>query len=462
MRGRIAFCRTLLQSVLILVMFAIVCSSCSAYSVLTHEEIVDLLWLDQIRPLLLQRFPGATPDDLRRAHAFAYGGCMLQDMGYYPFGNQYFSDLVHYVRSGDFVENLVEESSNINEYAFALGALAHYASDTTGHPAVNRIVAIEFPKLRARYGDSVTYAQDHKAHIQSEFGLDMEQVSKDRFTSDTYHDFIGFEVSKPVLQRAFEKTYGIPIDSVFKNLDLAIGTYRRAISKVIPKMTKAALLAHGKDLVREKPDFNKKKFLYNLSRANYEKEWGKQYRKPGIGTRILAFFLKFVPKVGPFKAVAFKDPPPAAEDLYMKSVNDTVEEYRRVLRESRDRHFDLPNKDFDTGRETRAGEYVLTDRAYAKLLDQLAQRRFASMTPELRANILEFYGNLNAPIATKRDKKSWQKTVKELDALRVQSPLPSIPTPSGAADSRSERDTTKEPGENVPSAPQFEYTNTQP
>jgi hypothetical protein len=425
---------------LLLVIFAFVAPWCSAYSVLTHEEIVDLLWLDQIRPLILQRFPGATPDDLRRAHAFAYGGCMLQDMGYYPFGNQYFSDLVHYVRSGDFVENLVEESSNLDEYAFALGALAHYASDTTGHPAVNRIVAMEFPRLRARYGDSVTYAQDHKAHIQSEFGLDMEQVSKGRFTSDTYHDFIGFEVSKPVLQRAFERTYGIPIDSVFKNLDLAIGSYRRAISKIIPKMTKAALLAHGKDLVREKPDFNKKKFLYNLSRAKYEKEWGNSYRKPGIGTRILAFFLKFVPKVGPFKAVAFKDPPPPAADLYFKSVNDTVEEYRRVLRESRDRHFDLANKDFDTGRETRAGEYILTDRTYAKLLDQLAERRFVSMTPELRANILDFYGNLNAPIATKRDKKSWAKTVQEINALRAEVSQPAVAQPGAAIDSRSEFD----------------------
>ncbi len=411
-------------SAIVLLSLVFASGSCHAYSVLTHEEIVDLLWFDQIRPMLLQRFPGATSEDLRKAHAYAYGGCMLQDMGYYPFGNQYFSDLVHYVRSGDFVENLVEESSSLNEYAFALGALAHYASDTTGHPAVNRIVAMEFPRLRARYGDSVTYAEDHKAHIQSEFGLDMEQVARSRFTSDTYHDFIGFEVAKPVLQRAFVRTYGIPLDSVFRDLDLSIGSYRRAISKIIPKMTRAALLAHGKDIVRERPDFNKKKFLYNLSRANYEKEWGKGYRKPSMGTRILAFFLKFVPKVGPFKAVAFKDPPPPAEDVYFKSVNETVDEYRRVLREAQDRHFNLPNKDFDTGRDTRAGEYVLTDRTYAKLLDQLAQRRFASVTPELRANILEFYANLNAPIATKHDRKSWARTLQELKALRAEPPQP--------------------------------------
>ena len=230
---------------------------CDAYSVLSHEEIVDLLWLDQIRPLLLRRFPGTTTEELRKAHAYAYGGSMVQDMGYYPFGNKYFSDLVHYVRSGDFVENLVEESSDLNEYAFALGALAHYAADTMGHPTVNRIVAVEFPNLRKKYGNQITYAENPKAHIQAEFGLDIEQIARGRFSSDAYHDFIGFEVSKPVLERAFRKTYGIEISDVFKDIDLSIGTFRRSVSKIIPKMTKAALIAHKKELVKETPNFDK-------------------------------------------------------------------------------------------------------------------------------------------------------------------------------------------------------------
>jgi hypothetical protein len=392
----------------------------AGYSVLTHEEIVDLLWLDQIRPLLLHRFPGATTEDLRKAHAYAYGGCMLQDMGYYPFGNKYFSDLVHYVRSGDFVESLLKESSDLNEYAFALGAVAHYASDITGHPSVNQIVALEFPNLRAKYGDLVTYAQDPKAHIRAEFGLDMVQVANHRFTSDSYHDFIGFEVSKPLLERSFAKTYGISLDDVFADLDLAIGTYRRAISNVIPKMTQAALLTHRAELVREIPDFNKKKFLFYLSRAHYERHWGKNYRKPGIGTRILSFFLKFVPKVGPFRALQFKTPTPQAEDMYIKSVDQTVEDYRTLLGEAGSGQLNLPNRDFDTGRETRPGEYVLTDKTYARLLDDLAKHDFKSVPLELRNNILNFYADANAPNATKNDKKAWQKTLDELNRLRAQ------------------------------------------
>jgi Zinc dependent phospholipase C len=406
----------------VLCFWLLIAPFCSSYSILTHEEIVDVLWKDQIQPLLKKRFPNATEDDLKKAHAFAYGGSMLQDMGYYPFGNKYFSDLVHYVRSGDFVENMIEESSDLNEYAFALGTLAHYVADTTGHPAVNAIVAMEFPKLRNKYGASVNYAQDPKAHIRAEFGLDMVQVAKNRFTSDTYRDFIGFEVSKPVLERAFAKTYGIPITQVFGDLDLAIGSYRRAISKVIPAMTRAALLAHGKQIVKETPNFQKKKFLYNLSRSQYEKQWGKDYQKPGFGTRVLAFILKFVPKVGPFKAVAFQTPSQKGEDMYIKSVNDTVTGYQSTLRATRKDKLDLPNRDFDTGKETRGGEYVLTDKAYARLLDELAKNDFKQVTPDLQSNILAFYANPVAPITTKKDKKAWSKTEEQLAKLKTLSP----------------------------------------
>jgi hypothetical protein len=398
---------------------------CHGYSVLSHEEIVDLLWLDQIRPLLLRRFPGTTTEELRKAHGYAYGGCMIQDMGYYPFGNKYFSDLAHYVRSGDFVENLLEESSDLNEYAFALGALAHYASDTMGHPTVNHIVAIEFPKLRKKYGEQITYAQNPKAHIQAEFGLDVEQIAKERFSSDAYHDFIGFEISQPVLKRAFRKTYGIELDDVFGDLDLSIGTFRRSISTIIPKMTKAALIAHKKELVRETPNFNKKKFLYNLSRAQYEREWGNKYQKPGFGTRVLAFFLKFIPKVGPFKALAFKMPAANAEDLYIKSVNETVDEYRRMLRAASTDKLNLPNLDFDTGKLTRPGEYVLTDKAYSRLLHELADKNFATVTPELRANLLQFFTGGNLLAERQKDEKDEQQTSTELQQLRAY--VPQIP-----------------------------------
>jgi len=398
------------------------CTACAAYSVLTHEEVVDLLWKDDIQPVLVKRFPNASEDDLRKAHAFAYGGSLVQDMGYYPFGNKYFSDLTHYVRSGDFIINLINEANDLNEYAFALGALAHYSADNIGHPAINQSVAILFPKLREKYGQEVTYEENPKAHIRTEFGFDMTQVAKNRYTSDRYHDFIGFEVSKPVLERAFQDTYGLPLSDVISNEDLAIGTFRRAISHIIPEMTRVALVARKKQLVTETPNFNSRKFRYYLSRASYQKEWGKGYRQPGFGTRVLAFFLRFVPKVGPFKALDFKIPTRKTEDLYIASVNRTLDSYRNLLTEVRAKNLQLPNTDFDTGRMTHAGEYALTDKAYAHLLDQLARKNFEQITPDLRENLLAFYGDPSAPVATKKNAAAWEKTRGELERLKSMDP----------------------------------------
>jgi hypothetical protein len=403
---------------------------CGAYSVLTHEQIIDLLWQDNLQPLMKKRFPNATDDDLKKAHAFAYGGSLVQDMGYYPFGNKYLSDLTHYVRTGDFIVNLLNESSDLNEYAFALGALAHYSADNCGHPTINQSVALQYPKLRKKFGPEVTYEDDPKAHIRTEFGFDMVQVAKNRYTSDRYHDFIGFEVAKPLLERAFQKTYDIPLTDVIKDEDLAIGTFRRAIGTIIPEMTRVALLARRKELVAETPNFNARKFRYYLSRAQYQKEWGKGYRKPGIGTRILAFFLKFVPKVGPFKALDFKIPSRKTEDLYIASVNHTVEDYKHRLNEVEAKNLQLPNTDFDTGRATHAGEYALTDKTYAHLLHDLAAHNFDQVTPDLRDNILTFFGDPRAPVAIKLKPKEWQRAQDELQKLK--SATATVPEKTGS------------------------------
>ncbi len=399
--------------------------SSPAYSVLTHEEIVDLLWSDEIRPLLLKRYPGLTDDQIQQAHAYAYGGAVIQDLGYYPFGDHEFSDLVHYVRSGDFVHELLLESQDVNEYAFALGALAHYASDTTGHPAVNQSVAIEYPKLRAKFGKSVTYAEDKTAHLKTEFGFDMAQVAKNRYVSQQYHDFIGFQVSKPLLERVFPVIYGLELKDVLAHEDLAVGSYRFSVSRMIPEMTQVALQTHKEDIMRERPDFAKEKFLYRLSRSDYEKEWGKDYSKPGFGARVLAVLVRFIPKIGPFRGLAFKNPTPQTEDLYFKSVNLTVDQYRSFLNAERTNSLVLPNRDLDSGQATRAGEYSLTDETYARLLGQLSSGKFVQMTPELRINILDFYSDLSALNETKKNSDEWEKVLTELGELKTMTPKPS-------------------------------------
>src|SRR5450631_2933125 len=292
------------------------------YTVLTHEAIIDSTWDTSVQKLLLKRFPDATPEQLELAHAYAYGGCILQDLGYYPFSSRFFSDLTHYVRSGDFITALIRESRDLNEYAFALGALEHYAADTEGHRiATNRAVPMLYPELRRKFGSSVSYWDDPVAHIRTEFGFDVLQVASGRYAPDRYRSFIGFQVSRDVLERAFQDTYGIEMKDVFGSVTLALGTYRYGIRSIVPGMTRVAWSLKKDQLRKEIPGVTRKKFLYNLSRSSYEKEWGKEYHKPGFGTRLLTFIFRFLPATGPMSALKIRTPTPEVEKMFMASFN---------------------------------------------------------------------------------------------------------------------------------------------
>ena len=430
--------RSTIRCLAILVLLPLIAGGRShAYSVLTHEEIIDLLWNDQLRPMILARYPGLTDDQVREAHAYAYGGAVIQDMGYYPFGNKEFSDLVHYVRSGDFVLELIKESQNADEYAFALGALSHYASDINGHPAVNQAVAIAYPKLRAKFGPIVLYAQDKTAHIRTEFGFDMAQVAKQRYAPQQYHDFIGFEVSKDLLERAFPVVYGIQLKDVLPHEDLSIGSFRYSVSTLIPHMTQVALRTHKKEIMSEIPNFQKQKFLYRLSRADYEKQWGKTYQRAGFGERLMAVLLRVLPKIGPLKALDFNIPTAKTADMYFASINLTVDKYSSLLHQVQSRSISLPDDDLDSGKTTVAGEYTLADDSYEKLLSKLAEKKFDVTTVPLQKNILTFYASASAPNDTKKDPGKWQKVQTNLEALKTFTPraaqpaAPAAPAPTG-------------------------------
>jgi hypothetical protein len=254
----------------------------------------------------------------------------------------------------------------------------------------------------------------------------MVQVAKNRYASQQYHDFIGFQVSKSLVERTFPIVYGVELKDALAHEDLAIGSYRFAVSRMIPEMTKIALRTHKKDLMKETPNFAKKKFLYRLSRSDYEKEWGKDYKKDGFKIRLFSVLLKYMPKIGPFKALAFNNPTTQTEDLYFKSINATVDQYRVYLEQVRTDTLELANSDFDTGKETKAAEYSLTDETYARLLSQLTERKFALMPPSLRDNILNFYSDLTLSFETKKDGAQWQSVLSSLDQLKAVNPAPAI------------------------------------
>jgi len=400
--------RTRLAGVFLAGALSLVCAlPNSAYSVLSHQAVIDSAWEDGIKPALLAKYPQATPEQLKQAHAFAYGGAIIQDLGYYPHGEPLFSDLTHYVRSGDFVLALLRDARELNEYAFALGAIAHYAGDNSGHKmAVNLAVPILYPKLKKKYGDSVTYEEDKLAHVKTEFGFDVLEVAKQRYAPDSYHEFIGFEVANRVLEQAFVETYGLDLKALFGDEQRAISSYRRAVSNLFPKATRIAWDLKKDEIQRDLPGMTKRKFLYNLKRASFEKEWGKDYQKPTFEEKFLAFVYKLLPKFGPLKVLQFKTPTPETEKLFEASFNATLDRYREMLYEQQAGQLALPNNNFDVGTDTGPGKYKMNDETHAELLDRLANQKFARASPTLLAELDTFYADPKLPYVNKKNKKA--------------------------------------------------------
>ncbi|HMI54161.1 MAG TPA: zinc dependent phospholipase C family protein [Candidatus Saccharimonadales bacterium] len=396
---------------------------CAAYSVLSHEAIIDVSWEKSLRPMLLERFPHATRDDLREAHGYVYGGAIIQDMGYYPHGSHFFSDLTHYVRSGDFVLALLRDAKTLDEYAFALGALAHYAADNDGHKiGTNRAVPILYPKLRKKFGDSVTYEDDPLAHVKTEFGFDVLEVAKQRYAPDSYHDFIGFQVAEELLARAFEETYGLELKDVLANPDKAFNSYRYGVSKLIPKATRVAWTLKKDEIQKDLPGITKKKFMYNLKRASFEKNWGKDYQPPSFGEKFLAVLFKILPKIGPLRVLQLKTPTPDTELMFENSFNATVDSYRVLLDGVHGGNLVLPNDNFDTGGETGPGKYKMNDDVHARLLDTLAKEDFSKAPREAREELIKFYGESDAAYSTKKNAKAWAKVQVQIERLKTAPP----------------------------------------
>jgi hypothetical protein len=395
-------------------------SPLSAYSVLSHEATVDVTWDTAIVPLLRQRFPRATAADLIRARSFAYGGSVIQDLGYYPFGDKFFSNLVHYVRSGDFVEALISESHDLDEFAFALGALAHYANDTSGHPdAVNLTVPIVFPKLRQQYGDVVTYAQAPRQHVIVEFSFDIVHAVGGAYLPDTYKRFIGFRVATPLLERAFRATYGLEMRDLFGDLDRAIGTFRYAVSQLIPALTEAAWRDKHEEIAKLTPAIDRAAFVFSYPRTAYEADYGQDYQRPGLFARFLGLLYRILPKVGPLKPLAFKAPTPEAAELFANSFRDATARFRAEVNELRHRQLDISNTNFDTGRTSRYGDYSLADETYGELLEKLSEKKFQGVPVALSGHIVAFYGDRpGSAVQDKKARKRWAKTERALQNLR--------------------------------------------
>ncbi len=435
-----------------------------AYSLLTHEQLIDLTWKDSIVPLLLSRYPTLTPAQLEHARAYAYGGCVIQDIGYYPFGDASFSNLTHYVRSGDFIVALFRNAGNADELAFAVGALSHYIGDTTGHAlATNMAVPMEFPKLGAKYGKVVNYAQGEHQHVQTEFAFDINEIAHHRVAPQKYFLHIGLEVPTRQLALAYYQTYGLEEDfSGKRGRRVNVGGYRFAVRSFIPRIAYAVTILHGKNGPTDPMTPEVAELIRQTTQIAVDNNWDFYRRRAGIGTYTLAGLLYILPKVGPLKLVSVKGPSADTEAMYLHSVYVSTSSLRRMLarftpppttlptaakaaesdthsdpspeaapaprdpraqqdvpRQSRDPRHPLPNRDLDTGKVVQPGGYPLTDDTYADLLHRIAQKPQGPIPPGIKEDILTYYADLNAPITTKKDAGRWATVQADLVILKA-------------------------------------------
>lgn len=375
--------------------------------VLTHEAIIDAAWDTYLVPLLKEKYPGATADELKTAHAYAYGGSVCPDMGYYPLGSHLFTDLVHYARSGDMVDSLLRDAGNINQYAFALGFLSHYLADNYGHPmATNRSVPLVYKRMKKRFGDVITYGDNKISHLRMEFGFDVLQTAKGNYASQTYHDFIGFQIDTALLSKAFEEVYGLSLNRVYNNhLQSGINFFRYVVASFFPLITRSAWAARSAQLIKKDSTLTSRKFRYKMRLREYNKEYGKGYKHPGFFPSVLSVFIRILPKVGPTRALRFKLPTTEAEKYFDQSFDTIERHYSLDIKSIGTGHqLLLKDKDFDTGNPTHLCEYALADEVYAKWIEQLCKEKFQTTNAGMRQNILRYYQDV-PPTATHTQSK---------------------------------------------------------
>ncbi|MCU1241988.1 MAG: hypothetical protein JWO71_2714 [Candidatus Acidoferrum typicum] len=392
----------------------------AAYSVLTHEELIDLAWSDSIRPLLLARFPGATDAQLHEAHAFAYGGCAIQDMGYYPFGKKFVSNLTHYVRTGDFIVSLFRGARTMNEYAFVIGALSHYLGDSIGHSeAINPATSVEFPNMRRKFGPIVTYGESPHGHIRTEFAFDIDELTDQAFAPPAYLQAIGFQVPRRLLERAFLNTYGFDIHEVLGRAQPALRSYRTSVRSFIPAFAEAEVVLHRHQFPPHPNNEDYRVFAERVARTNYERRWKQTFKGPGFKAHLLAVLVFIVPKIGAASDLAIKIPTPDTEDWYLRSVNHTVDAFREILDKLK-ADFDTPlalaNIDLDTGNRVKRGDYPLTDQTYARLLKRITSKPERALPRDLKENLLEFYAG---PATSTKRSREVEQELHVLEGMKV-------------------------------------------
>jgi hypothetical protein len=425
-----------------------------AYSILTHEQLIDLLWSSDILPMLHTRFPDARPEDLRLARKYAYGGALLADAGYYPKGEPYTANLTHYVLAGDFVTNLFRNATDVYELAFAVGALTHYVGDTIGHStATNPSVAIAFPNLVKPGGTQigtdglpeaiVTYEDGEAQYKQVEVGFDINSLNHKRFIPKKIMDRIGFDVPLQQFTYAFYQTYGLQVDFTHTDSSLNLHAYAGDAKGVITEGIYAIASKHKKDGPDESSIAELPEFQAMIANAEAEGHWNKYKRAGGFESKAMIVVLGVDPAI-PIARVEM--PITTTQRMYIRSVLQSVKLLKQILKtpvapterfiplwpsdQSNSSPTSLPNFNLDTGHLEPSRAYRLTDDAYFDLLGRIVANPTWPIPPSTKTAIQTYFSDSDT--GPKYDFVSTAEDRQTL-AARLQA-LITIPTTEGCPD----------------------------
>ena len=418
-----------------------------AYAVMTHRHLVDLLWASEITPLLRARFPDTSPDELRNARSFAYGGALIADAGYYPKGEAFTSDITHYIRSGDFVTNLFRTATDVYELAFAVGALTHYVGDALGHScATNPSVADAFAGVKRTPGscaythlernNSARYEDGPAEHRQVEFGFDVNMLNRGRFMPKKVSDRIGFDVTLQQLTYAFYLTYGLKDDFTEKGFSLNASAYNRA-SDILPAGTDAVAHRNRKLTVQEAPTAELDEYNQLLDSAKANGHWREYKQTHGKMSQTMQILIALHPT---FDIATIKGPTTITQQRYLASIVSSVHVLRQILQRMKEEtqlhpaaepadflpqwpagdplHAvgPLPNFNLDTGELAGSQPYRLANKAYSDLLHKLVENESSDPNWKIPASVSDALG---AHLSTLAQSATSDNDLASLRALHV-------------------------------------------
>jgi hypothetical protein len=246
-------------------------------------------------------------------------------------------------------------------------------------------------------------------------------LSKHRLAPGAYLRAVGLRVPNRLLAQAFEETYSLPLRDVVGPCRPAMRSYRTSVRSFLPRFAYAETVIHRNDFPPDMANASFQTFLDHIERADFQKVWNRYRRVPGIKTNLLALLIRILPRIGALSDLAIKIPTEDTQDLYVKSVNRTIEVYAGFLKQlavTRQLAEPIPNRDLDTGERTRPGAYARTDNTYATLLHKIARSPQRPIATDLKQNVLDYYSDANAPITTKKNGKAWAEVTKDIAVLR--------------------------------------------